>query len=98
MLDDRARLRLVADFHRDNAVVELLRRRPRGLHVIWIAGIDTDGNRSDADDLEHRAHQVRFVFTITIRLGKDFSRSMRTITAAASETRLNRDVLDLLHI
>ena len=37
MLDDCVRLSLVAHLHSDDAVIELLGRRPCGTNVVWIA-------------------------------------------------------------
>src|SRR5262245_20437420 len=98
MLDDRAGLRLVTHLDRDDAVIELLWRRPSGANVVWIARVNTDGKCDDPDNLQHRAHEVRFVFAVAVRLLEDLIRSVWTITTTATETGLNRDVLNVLYV
>src|ERR1041385_413599 len=71
MLNDRAGLSLIGDFDGDDAVVELLWRGPSSADVGRITRVDTHWKPGDTDDLEHRAHQVCFVFAVAVGLRKD---------------------------
>src|SRR5881396_740098 len=94
MIDNSERLRLVTDFYRDDAVIELMRRGPLPPYVIWIARIDADKVGLDADRFQHRAHQIRFVFAVAVGFSEDLGCRMRAIAAAAPSAYLNRDVVD----
>src|SRR5215813_8189387 len=98
MLDDRARLRLVADLYGNDAMIELLRRWPTRTHVVRIAGINTDQHRINAYDPEHRAHEVCLVFAVAVRLCKNFGRGMWNIAPASAHTSLNRNISNVLNV
>src|SRR5437773_6929859 len=98
MLNNSTGARLVAYFDRDNAMIELLWRRPICTYIIRISGVDTYRERRDAHHLKHCSHEIGFIFAIAVRLCKNFSRGMWTIASSASQTSLNRDVLNVLDI
>src|SRR5258708_13201525 len=97
VLNDGRSLRLVIYFDGDNAMIELLRRRPLRTHIIRIAGIDTYGERSDTQNLQHRAHQIRFVFTVAVRLGEDLRVHVPTIPTPSSQPVFDPTVPHLLN-
>ena len=98
MVNDCAGLRLLAHLYCNDAVIELLWRRPRGANIIRIARVNADWISVNAYNLKHRAHEVRFVLAVTIRLRKNLVRSVWTITAATTDSGLNRNVLDVLYV
>ena len=96
--NDGRRLRFIADPDCNYAVVELMRRSPLCSHIFGIARINPHRISGNVQDPQHGAHQVRFVFTIPIRLGKHLARRMRTHAAAAADTDIDRNIFDGLNI
>src|SRR5258705_2545995 len=96
--DDGRRLCLVADFDRYDAVIELVGGSPLLTHVCGIARIDHYRVGRNIEYLEHCTHQVSFIFAVTIGFGKDFCSRMRTHSASATNTNLNRNVSDALNV
>ena len=79
-------------------MIELLRRGPIRMHIFRISRVDAHRKRTDSDHLEHGPHEISFVFTITVGLGKHLRRRVWSISSAAPEPRLNRDVLNVLNV
>ena len=98
MLHYRARLCLLADLDRDDAMIELDRGCPFFAHIIPIAQIDRHWISGDTNRLEHGAHQVRFILGVAVRLGKDLRGGMGSDTASVSQANVDGNILEILNI
>src|SRR5258708_4988854 len=97
MLNNSRRLRFVAHFYCDDAMIKLTGRGPFFSYVGCVTEKDGDWISINVYRFQHRPHQVGLIFAVAISLREHLRSRVWTHTISLPKTNIDRDVLYALH-